>query len=47
MQWRITLETVEPTGQNYRKEFMVERDLDGLTEGKVDCRSRTTPNALC
>ena len=35
MHWRITLEAVDPTGDDYRKEFMVARNLDELTEGKV------------
>lgn len=35
--WRITLEAVDPTAENYRKEFVVTRSLDGLTEGKVGC----------
>ena len=37
MHWRITLEAIDPTGDNYRKEFMITKNLDGLTEGKVGC----------
>ncbi|MFQ6550250.1 hypothetical protein AADZ90_020065 [Aestuariibius sp. 2305UL40-4] len=38
MDWRITLEAVGPAGDDYRKEFMVTKDLDGLTRGCVGCR---------
>lgn len=37
MHWRITLEAIDPTGDNYRKEFMVTMNLDELTKGKVGC----------
>ncbi|SNY47976.1 hypothetical protein SAMN06297129_1293 [Pseudooceanicola antarcticus] len=37
MHWRITLEAVDPTGDQYRKEFMIENDLDGLADGKLGC----------
>lgn len=37
MHWRITLEAVDPIGDQYRKEFMIEKDLDGLADGKLGC----------
>lgn len=37
MHWRITLEAIDPIGDDYRKEFMIEKDLDGLTDGKLGC----------
>ena len=37
MHWRITLEAVDPIGDEYRKEFMLEKDLDGLADGKLGC----------
>lgn len=37
MHWRITLEAVDPTGDDYRKEFTITKELEGLTEGKVGC----------
>ncbi len=35
MHWRITLEAVDPIGDEYRKEFMTEKNLDGLADGKL------------
>lgn len=37
MHWRITLEAIDPIGDGYRKEFMIEKDLDGLADGKLGC----------
>ncbi len=37
MHWRITLEAVDPIGDEYRKEFMTEKNLDGLADGKLGC----------
>lgn len=37
MHWRITLEAIDPIGDDYRKEFMIEEDLDGLADGKLGC----------
>ena len=37
MHWRITVEAVDPTGEEYRQEFLFEKDLDGLTDGRVGC----------
>ncbi len=37
MHWRITLEAVDPIGNEYRKEFMIEKNLDGLADGKLGC----------
>jgi len=34
--WRITVEAVDPTGEEYRQEFLLEKSLDGLTDGRVD-----------
>ena len=35
MHWRITVEAVDPTGEEYRKEFLVEKNLDELTDGRI------------
>jgi hypothetical protein len=35
MHWRITVESVDPTGEEYRKEFLVEKNLDELTDGRI------------
>lgn len=35
MHWRITLEAVDPTGEEYRKEFLVDKNLDELTDGRI------------
>lgn len=37
MHWRITLEAVDPLAEGYRKEFMIEKDLGGLADGKLGC----------
>lgn len=37
MHWRITLEAIDPIGDDYRKEFMIEKDLDGLADGTLGC----------
>lgn len=37
MHWRVTLEAIDPTGDDYRREFTVAKTLDGLTEGKIGC----------
>lgn len=37
MHWRITLEAVDPIGDEYCKEFVIDKDLDGLTGGKLGC----------
>jgi hypothetical protein len=37
MHWRITLEAVDRIGDEYRKEFMIEKELDGLADGKLGC----------
>ncbi|MFZ7091489.1 hypothetical protein [Primorskyibacter sp. 2E233] len=29
MHWRITVEAVDPTGEEYRQEFLFEKDLNG------------------
>ena len=34
MHWRITLKAVDPTGDEYRKGFRVEKDLDDLAAVK-------------
>lgn len=38
MHWRITVEAVDPTGEEYRKEFLVEKNLDEL--GSIRSRER-------
>lgn len=35
MHWRITVEAVDPTGKEYLKEFLVEKDLDELADGRI------------
>lgn len=30
MHWRITVEAVDPTGEEYRQEFLFEKDLNRL-----------------
>ena len=37
MHWRITVEAVDLTGEEYRQEFLFEKDLDGLTDGRIGC----------
>lgn len=37
MHWRITLEAVDPIDYEYRREFLMEKDLEGLTDGKLGC----------
>lgn len=37
MYWRITVEAVDPTGEEYRQEFLFEKSLDGLTDGRIGC----------
>lgn len=37
MHWRITVEAVDPIGDGYSKEFLVEKSLDDLTEGRLGC----------
>jgi len=37
MHWRITLEAVDPTGEEYRREFLVEKSLDDLLDGCIGC----------
>lgn len=37
MQGRITAEPVDPTGEEYRREFQLEKTLDGLTDGRIGC----------
>ena len=37
MHWRITLEAIDPIGDEYFKEFMIEKILDGLADGKLGC----------
>lgn len=37
MHWRITLEAVDPTGDEYSREFLIDKDLDGLADGNVGC----------
>ncbi|MEO3416147.1 hypothetical protein AAFO92_15960 [Roseovarius sp. CAU 1744] len=37
MHSRITLEAIDPLGDKYCKEFMIEKDLDGLADGKLGC----------
>lgn len=35
MHWRIILEAVDPTGGEYSREFLIDKDLDGLADGNV------------
>lgn len=37
MHWRITVEAVDPTGEEDRQEFLFEKDLNGLTDGRIGC----------
>lgn len=37
MHWRIILEAVDPTGDEYSREFLIDKDLDGLADGNVGC----------
>lgn len=37
MHWRITVEAMDPIGDGYSKEFLVEKSLDDLTEGRLGC----------
>lgn len=37
MHWRIRLEAVDPIGDDYCKEFLIEKNLDDLAEGKLGC----------
>ncbi|WP_227270727.1 hypothetical protein [Roseobacter weihaiensis] len=37
MHWRITVEAVDPTGEDYRQELLFEKNLDGLTDGCIGC----------
>ncbi len=37
MRWRVTLEAVDPTGDEFRLEFEFEKDLDGLDDGEIGC----------
>ena len=37
MHWRVTVETVDPTGDAYQKEFQFEKDLGQLSDGHVGC----------
>ncbi|MBF9052102.1 hypothetical protein GTA62_21485 [Roseobacter sp. HKCCD9010] len=37
MHWRITLEAVDPIGDESCKEFLIEKDLGGLADGKLGC----------
>lgn len=37
MQWRITVEAVDNTGDEFRKEFQIEKNLDGLADGRLGC----------
>ena len=37
MHWHITVEAVDPTGEEYRREFHFEKNLDGLTDGRIGC----------
>jgi len=37
MHWRITVEAVDPTGEEYRQEFLFEKSLDSLTDGRIGC----------
>ena len=37
MHWRIMVEAVDPTGEEYRQEFLFEKSLDGLTDGRIGC----------
>lgn len=42
MHWRITVEAVDLTGEEYRQEFLFEKDLDGLTDGRIGCSMALT-----
>lgn len=35
MHWRITLKAVDPIENEYRKELMIETDLDRVANGKL------------
>lgn len=37
MHWRITVEAVDPTDEEYRQEFLFEKNLDSLTDGRIGC----------
>ena len=37
MHWRVTVEAVDLTGEDYRQEFLFEKNLDGLTDGRIGC----------
>ncbi|MEM9879345.1 MAG: ISKra4 family transposase [Pseudomonadota bacterium] len=37
MQWRVTLEAIDPTGDNYRGEFSFGKDIGRLQDGEVGC----------
>ena len=37
MHWHIILEAVDPTGDEYSIEFLIDKDLDGLADGNVGC----------
>lgn len=37
MQWRVTLEAIDPTGDDYRQEFVFEKDLSRLADGEIGC----------
>jgi hypothetical protein len=37
MQWRITVEAVDQTGEEYRQKFLFDKSLDSLTDGRIGC----------
>ncbi|WP_187431980.1 hypothetical protein ROLI_045580 (plasmid) [Roseobacter fucihabitans] len=37
MHWRVTVEAVDLTGEDYRQEFLFEKNLDSLTDGRIGC----------
>lgn len=37
MHWRVTVEAIDPTGDEYRNEFEFKKDLGELSDGNVGC----------